>query len=496
VADDLITFDENISRDILKMRDEWRRRGTASKRTRRQPIMDAKDGGRNWSSYGGIPYAGPWPCAEQACLKIPGITTPIIPTSYGFWPGLMDCDCTDNLEHDAVELLDTDNADIYRSTEIECPGTIYDHESCTNTVTWVWTIPTCDSSQCQYRAAESGSGFVWVLENNECCAGQICDLYAASLDTPPGNINDVLNVPCVSRGDGSEGSWSILSQTNPTCNCTPVQPDVAGVADGDTTTTQCTGTGSSTGEVGLQESYWELTIVPTLDEFDHDLTNLKFYIGETVVREYYLDGKRPFCRQCINTFRIKSCGPTDCDYNPPPILCLYPNTESTVIPGTPLSCCDADASGGIPRFITVEITDTSSWSNSACSNDCEADFLGTYLLEWDDINRWWAYYFYPSDVNLGSVPDCYTNSTTIWKVLYSVRVVPCDGDTCLCGIGGLAANCARLSIITLKFSDAAHTTGMIEDDCGTCSTAQGDGCGTMTFTGATVTPITGSLLQA
>lgn len=44
MADDLITFDENISRDLLKMRDEWRRRGTSSKRTRRQPIMDATGG--------------------------------------------------------------------------------------------------------------------------------------------------------------------------------------------------------------------------------------------------------------------------------------------------------------------------------------------------------------------------------------------------------------------------------------------------------------------
>lgn len=41
MAEDLITFDENISRDLLRMRDEWRRRSPVSKRTRRQPLMDS-----------------------------------------------------------------------------------------------------------------------------------------------------------------------------------------------------------------------------------------------------------------------------------------------------------------------------------------------------------------------------------------------------------------------------------------------------------------------
>lgn len=40
MADDLFTFDDNIARDLLRMRDDWRRNSQASKRTRRQPLMD------------------------------------------------------------------------------------------------------------------------------------------------------------------------------------------------------------------------------------------------------------------------------------------------------------------------------------------------------------------------------------------------------------------------------------------------------------------------
>lgn len=261
MADDLITFDDNIARDIMKMRDEWRRRGTASKRTRRQPIMIENLRGEDLTGGGGTGGGGCC-CEETRCLG-----TRYIVTSYEFRVPNFRCRCDPASDAGSkVSLLPTDDSDIWESDPIQCLGnpvgpctnvaTWTWREACTNTGTWTWTVGDCTNTVTWRWHAETSSGCThagchwlfwngaWLLISSDCttdCSsgGSSCCGYPAIAGTQ--GLNYFVGCDCE---ESAGGYWEPISQTDSSC-CMPDPPDFNGTVDGQEADTECTVPGAA-----------------------------------------------------------------------------------------------------------------------------------------------------------------------------------------------------------------------------------------------------------
>ena len=305
------------------------------------------DGSQDGEGTGGTGGGGCC-CNELKCLRVDGLplTVPLLPEYYSFYSTNLSCRCgLDQPEQGEQRLYQVDPADdlIWETPHDgadnppTCLGTVSIGEPCTVTAHWLWAFTTCGGS-CDYIAVANGDpacNAVWpykyVLSSSGCGGGCECpDLGpVCNILTPhPTHLGQTISRSCVTSGGG--GSWSLVSTDTPTgcIPCTPDPPDYDGSADGDTAETTCESTGNAESGEQLLISFWRLTINETPTAYGCDLTKLEFIIGAKSVLTYYLAttgcNARPFCRECVNPFKVTDCRSTCLDG--PTVICLEPKT--------------------------------------------------------------------------------------------------------------------------------------------------------------------------
>lgn len=384
-------------------------------------------------------------------------TTPIKAQFYAFRMTAFRCNCDPvwsagagiGSNIDPIRLYETIDPDIWESDIRQCLGTEQTTVSCTVTATWEWVLGGACRGACQWISQQSE--WEWVLADPSACSAPGCTVPDPPA-TPPDSASDVVIVPCGGGVECVSGSYAVYiaspiawiwvlqftgceegctcpsppatpptgdSQTasldctgTPTatgdhwvlqgvddsdCNCTPAEPDFDGTNGGQTATTTCDGTKVIDGTATLVDSFWRLTIVDTRDYYGCFGTKLEFFIGLDVVLTYYLENQcgnvRGFCRQCANSFTIYTCGPTQCDIEPEPKICLAPKiADGDYTLGS--SCC---APGPATWKLTI--------SGLAGADNCCLAANGTYYLgevPWDSLkwlmtdpgNAAWAYFLF------------------------------------------------------------------------------------------------------
>lgn len=350
-----------------------------------------------------VTYSGSCCCNETYCTKVPGTKEPLKPLYYRFALPAFRCGCTDLAEAAEFQLHPPDPAEgeepdpspmVFSSDPIRCLAPKGATIPCVQVTTYTWSAGDSD----------------WVN---------------------PVNADD-------------------------DCGCTATKPGFSGTEDGQESYPECESTKVADGTNDRADSFWQLTIVPTLTEAGGDETKLEFIIGSTVIFRYYLTrniGKfRPFCRYCTNSFTIESpCGPSHCEKEPPGLICLTPSVGDLWITGGAVpECCTRPTIDGepkLPRFIVLEVD----LKKGTCLNDCCKAASGTYILEW---NGWfWEYKFGEcfTDTYCGSSDDCGTDIFPNVS-LHSWRVG--------CFNAGL-----ELQLSAFQWSMAAHPPGQPEIDC-------------------------------
>lgn len=326
---------------------------------KRRKHADVPDGDELTSSDSGCC------CRETECLKHsdPTITTPIKPQFYAFRMTAFRCNCDPTWSAgasvgsniDPIKLYETAaDPDIWESDIRQCFGTLETTVNCTVTATWVWTenncadLGTCPGS-CLYRF--SGTPLAWRVITFGCTGGVPGCSACVACGVPEGgfplnpNEGDEVTTPCQPPEPVNPvpPHWELVGVDDPDCNCTPAQPDYDGTTNGQTATTTCDGTKVIDATGTLVDSFWRLTIVDTRDYYGCYGTKLEFFIGTDVVLTYYLTGQcgnvRGFCRQCANSFTIFTCGPTQCDIEPEPKICLAPKIADGDYTLGSVGCC-------------------------------------------------------------------------------------------------------------------------------------------------------------
>lgn len=318
----------------------WKESGIGIKWALIQKSTEPDSGGVGGTGGGGCC------CDESKCLRVPGFDSPIVPRYYELDVALLDCVCEQMPGSNKVQLyqVDPDDDTIWESKHDIDAGDVpplCSPQGCKNIATWEWTDPTC-TGECHYYSIDDGlGGYAWQIDSGlsvECV--EPCPACEAANFTPlPTGLGQTTTKPCIPVTSGP--IWNLVSQSNPTCGCVPDPPDYDGTVDGQTATTECVfGTPTSPDPV---PSFWRLTI-GTIDYYGCDSTKLEFIIGDVTALVAYLDpncqfaNQRPFCRECVNTFRVKACKP-DCPSHPT-VICLEPK-----FPTLPCSSC-ADLSLG------------------------------------------------------------------------------------------------------------------------------------------------------
>lgn len=278
-------------------------------------------------------------CEINKCLKLAGVTTPIKPTFYKFIMPRFRCYCDDEAEGAWNYLYQVDPLDdtVWESEpELLCKGTTTTTIPCTNTATWNWVTDSCGST-CQYISVAAPEcalfHFKWVLNSDSCASPCNCPAapHCNNLIGPhPTAAGQVLNLECAGP---TGGHWVLASVSDPDCDCTPAEPTFDG-EPGVPATTECDGFKTVDATATSVPSKWRLTIARTRDYRDCDLTKLEFLIGADVIFTYYLTlpcaPHRGFCRDCVNSFTIIQCGPSQCRLEPAPVICLEPGNPEPV----------------------------------------------------------------------------------------------------------------------------------------------------------------------
>ncbi len=395
MAKQLITVNEDLGNQLIRNLRRQQRGGGPIQRGR-YPVS----GGTNPDS-GSVTYSGSCCCNDNFCLKVKGSTDPIKPRFYRFMLPAFRCACTSEAEADEVQLHPPEpeegeepeeNPTIYTSDPIECVAIKGSTIACVQETSWRWSVGADD----------------WI---------------------DPVNADDG-------------------------CSCTAPKPAYNGTTEGQIGVEDCESSKTADGKLDTTDSFWRLTIVPTLTEAGCDTSQLEFFIGPVVVFRYSLTRNcgefRPFCRQCTNSFTIKSCGPSHCEEEPPAVICVTPSVGELWVEGAATVCCVQPTIDGvekIPRFVVLEVD----LKPGTCANDCCAAASGTFVLEWNGIL--WEYRF----------GECFADSLCG------------DGDGCGAGdfdhvslfswTVGCGVNGMELHLNAFKWSMAAHPPGHPEIDC-------------------------------
>lgn len=348
-----------------------RMRGTPSRgsgQRRQSPILGGSSGGAGSGASSGTTCC----CDESKCLKIPGIDIPITPAYYEIQlPSSFLCGCNPtSAEAGKIQLYQSDAVDdtIWESAKIKCMADIPTYESCTQTGYWMWIVPLadeCTGTGCVWTFSPDGSG-QWRVTTFDCqfCAGCVSPEGGFPTDPVPGQT--VSGEGCVPfpEVDPPPPYWQLQGVEDEECDCVPDEPDFDGSSHGQEAETTCESTKIVGATEDLVDTWWRLTIVEELSYYGCDDTVLEFIQDEGPIVQYHLQrqcgNSRPFCRQCVNTFAITTCGPTKCDTQPPGLLCLEPKIP-TSYPCNIMQCGDTPKVLRIANF-ELENSAPNSWA--------------------------------------------------------------------------------------------------------------------------------------
>lgn len=128
--------------------------------------------------------------------------------------------------------------------------------------------------------------------------------------------------------------WDLVSVASSWCG-TPLKPDYSGTALNQPATT--------TLSPSPQVSYWQYI----------EGGSLKFIVGTETVLEYKLDtaGRTEFCKNCTNTFRIKTCARVKCRSVPPAVICLEASLQVQHV-----TCADGGIDMDLPPVLLAGIS--------------------------------------------------------------------------------------------------------------------------------------------
>lgn len=285
-------------------------------------------------------------CDELDCLRIDGYSGVITAEWYEFRAPSFRCYC-DPAESagEKVKLYPLVDPDIWETPRIQC---LTSADGGTNTANWIWK-ELDDCGICYWLS--HGPGDPWVqLPDAECECGTCSE---PTFDPPPGGT--VTTSPCTEGG--YTPGWNLVSVADPDA-CMPLEPDFDGTVDGQTAETTCE---LEDGEPVLADSFWRLTI-GTVGYYGCDDSKLEFMIDATVVITYYLTcpngpgQSRAFCRTCVNTFHVVNCGPTQCDVEPPTVICLKPVIDYLVDGAWPNCTSSDNGEATVLNYFRVQLT--------------------------------------------------------------------------------------------------------------------------------------------